>query len=121
MTTPKGSREARLVLESGKATIKALREGAPEALDQLQDYSDRFEVWQREWRGASPARMAMTRRDAEIGRRIAEQHATVIELTQELRDSMEHSLRNLRGWTKGLRAYVDHFPKRLGTMRPRKG
>ncbi len=121
MTTSKSGREARLVLESGKAAIKALREESAEALDRLQDYTERFEVWQREWKGASAERETLARRDAEIGRRIAEQHATVIQLAQRLRDSMEHSLKNLRGWTKGLRAYVDHFPKRLGTMKPRKG
>jgi hypothetical protein len=34
---------------------------------------------------------------------------------------VESSLKSLRGWNRGLKAYIDHFPKQLGTIRPRKG
>jgi oligoribonuclease NrnB/cAMP/cGMP phosphodiesterase (DHH superfamily) len=109
---------AKLVLESGKALVKALRSGDTESLDQLEAYTAQFDQWQRSW---AKGDVKLTAREAEFGRRIAEQHALVIELATELKRSVENSLKSLRGWNRGLKAYIDHFPKQLGTIRPRKG
>lgn len=111
----------RNVLALGKAAIKALSEGAPEALEELERYSDSFEAWQASWKGQAAGRASFSSKEAEIGRRIAEQHATVLELTQQMKEAVEQSLRSLRGRSKGIRAYIDHLPKQIGTMRPRKG
>jgi hypothetical protein len=109
---------AKLVLESGKGLVKSLRDGNNESLDQLEAYTALFDQWQRTWAKGDPG---LTAREAEFGRRIAEQHALLIELTAEVQRSVESSLKSLRGWNRGLKAYIDHFPKQLGTIRPRKG
>ena len=109
---------ARLVLESGRGLVKALRAGDEAVLEQLEAYTAQFEQWQRSW-GKGPVKL--TAREADIGRRIADQHATIIELATEMARSVENSLKSLRGWNRGLKAYIDHFPKQLGTIRPRKG
>ncbi len=109
---------AKLVLESGRVLVKALRSGDTDTLEQLEAYTASFENWQRGW---AKGQAKFTAREAEMGRRIAEQHALVIELTTEMKRSVESSLKSLRGWNRGLKAYIDHFPKQLGTIRPRKG
>lgn len=109
---------ARLVLESGRALVKALRAGDTDSLEQLEAYTAQFDQWQRSW---AKGQVKFTAREADIGRRIAEQHALVIELATEMKSSVENSLKSLRGWNRGLKAYIDHFPKQLGTIRPRKG
>jgi hypothetical protein len=109
---------AKLVLESGKALVKALRAGDTDSLEQLEAYTAQFDQWQRTW---ATGEAKLTSREAEIGRRIAEQHSLVIELATEMKRSVESSLKSLRGWNRGLKAYIDHFPKQLGTIRPRKG
>ena len=53
--------------------------------------------------------------------RVAKQHATIIELAERMLSSVERSLKDLKGWSKGIRAYVDHLPKRVSTMKARKG
>ena len=121
MVAAKTEASAELVLESGKELIKALRDGTPDALDQLQEYTECIEVWQKGWKRGSVGAVKLSRSEMELGNRIAKQHATVIALAEEMMESVEHSLKNLRGWSKGLRAYIDHYPKRLGTIKPRKG
>lgn len=121
MVAAKTEASAELVLERGKGLIKALREGTPEALDQLQEYTECFEEWQKGWKKGPAGSGKLSRAEMDLGNRIAKQHATVIGLAEELMGSFEQSLKNLRGWSKGLRAYIDHYPKRLGTIKPRKG
>jgi hypothetical protein len=121
MVAAKTEASAELVLERGRELTRALRAGAPEALDQLQEYTECFEAWQKGWKKGAAGAVKLSRAEVELGNRIAKQHATVIGLAEELMGSFEQSLKNLRGWSKGLRAYIDHYPKRLGTIKPRKG
>lgn len=121
MVSPKSEGSAELVLELGAELIKALRDNTPDALDQLDRYTECFEQWQKGWKKNQAGAAKVSRAELEIGKRIAKQHATVIVFAEEMMESMEHSIKNLRGWSKGLRAYIDHFPKRMGTIRPRKG
>lgn len=116
--SPSTLERAKLVLEAGKVLVKALRSGDTESLDQLEAYTAQFDQWQRTW---AMSEAKLTAREADLGKRIAEQHALVIELTAEMKRSVENSLKSLRGWNRGLKAYIDHFPKQLGTIRPRKG
>lgn len=109
---------AKLVLESGIRLIRALRAGDTDSLEQLEAYTAQFDRWQRSW---GKSQVKLTAREADIGRKIAEQHVIVIELATEMKRSVESSLKSLRGWNRGLKAYIDHFPKQLGTIRPRKG
>jgi hypothetical protein len=121
MVAAKNEGVAESVLALGKELIKALRDSTPDALEQLEQYTDRFELWQKGWKKNQSGAAKVSRAELELGKRIAKQHATVIVLAEEMMESVEHSLKNLRGWSKGLRAYIDHYPKRMGTIRPRKG
>jgi hypothetical protein len=38
-----------------------------------------------------------------------------------MKDDVVRSIRTLRAKGKGLRAYMDHLPKRISTIRTRKG
>jgi hypothetical protein len=106
------------LLALGKRVVKSLRESDPEALDLLDEYTAAFDRWRASW---APQGVRLSARDRELGERIAKQHATVLELTENMIRSVEQSLRDLRGWSKGIRAYMDHFPKKVSTIRTRKG
>ena len=122
MTTGKTPLDAgKTVLQLGAVAVRALREGAPEALEYLEQYSDSFEQWQKSWKRADQNTVKFSAKEREIGERIAAQHATVLELTEDMYRSLEDSLKDLRGWTKGIRAYMDHLPKKISTIRTRKG
>jgi hypothetical protein len=119
MATNKNQGEsAKEVLALGRRVVKALRDSDPEVLEVLDEYTRAFDVWRSAW---APPGAQLSARDRELGERIAEQHATVVELTESMLRSVEQSLRELRGWSKGIRAYMDHFPKQVSTMRTRKG
>jgi hypothetical protein len=109
---------ARELYALGKRAVKALRESDPEGLDLLDEYTAAFDTWRTSW---APRGTQLSARDRELGERIAEQHATVVALTESMLRTVEQSLRELRGWSKGIRAYMDHFPKQVSTMRTRKG
>jgi hypothetical protein len=109
---------AKALLALGKRVAKALRDSDPEVVDLLDEYTEAFDIWRGSWaRGGKQ----LSARDREVGERIAEQHAGVIELTESMLQTVEQSLKDLRGWSKGIRAYMDHFPKQVSTMRTRKG
>lgn len=98
--------------------VKSLRDSNPDALELLDEYTECFESWQRSWKATGSS---FSESEREIGQRIADQHGTVIELTEQMILSVEKSLKELRGWSKGIRAYMDHFPKQVSTIKPRKG
>jgi hypothetical protein len=108
------------LVDLGGALVKALRDGAPEALDQVDEYTALFDTWQKTWAKGARGEVRSAKELA-VGKRIAEQHETVLALTEKLYRSMEESLRGLRGRTKGIRAYLDHFPSKISTIRTRKG
>ncbi|MFN4894306.1 MAG: hypothetical protein ACK5GN_09745 [Pseudomonadota bacterium] len=106
------------LLALGGRVVQALKASDPEVLALLEQYTDTFDSWQRSWstrEGAFPVK------ERELGERIAAQHDTVIELTEGMLSSVEQSLKELRGWSKGIRAYMDHFPRKVSTIRSRKG
>lgn len=122
MATGKTSLDAgKNVLQLGALAVRALREGSPEALEQLEQYTESFETWQKSWKRTAQSPVNFSAKEREIGERIAAQHATVLELTEEMFRSLEGSLKDLRGWTKGIRAYMDHLPSKISTIRTRKG
>jgi hypothetical protein len=111
----------KMVLQLGAVAVRALREGSPEALEHLEQYTESFEQWQKSWKQVAPSSPKFSAKEREIGERIAAQHATVLELTEDMYRSLEDSLKDLRGWTKGIRAYMDHLPSKISTIRTRKG
>jgi hypothetical protein len=121
MSSQRPSSEARVVLDLGKTLIASLEEASPAALDELERYCDLFAKWENGWKRGRDGAVALSAKDIELGRRIVAQHATVIKLTEEMRASVDRSLKSLRVRGKGLRAYTDHLPKRISTIRTRRG
>ncbi len=121
MTPARPISEGRVVLELGKALLLSLTESSPQVLDELEAYSLAFADWQSSWKRHLDGTIDFSAKELEIGRRIAAQHATVIKLTEEMRANVDRSLKNLRVWGKGLRAYTDHLPKRISTIKTRRG
>lgn len=109
---------AKHLLALGKRVVKSLRDSDPEVLGLLDQYTTAFDTWRASW---APTGVQLSARDKELGERIAEQHATVMELTEGMLGAVEQSLKELRGWSKGIRAYMDYFPKQVSTIRTRKG
>jgi hypothetical protein len=105
----------------GAAVVKALRSESPDALDQLDQYSTLFDAWQKSWSRGSGGGVRFSAKEHALGQRISEQHTTVLALTEKMYRSVEDSLRGLRGRSKGIRAYLDHFPSKISTIRTRKG
>lgn len=105
----------------GAVVVKALRDGSPDALDRLEEYTSLFDAWQKTWSRGASGGVRFSAKEVALGKRIADQHETVLALTEKMYRSMEESLRGLRGRSKGIRAYLDHFPSKISTIRTRKG
>jgi hypothetical protein len=122
MATSRNTLEAgKALLEQGSELLRVLREASPEALDKLEEYTACFDSWQKTWKRSGAEVQKFSPKEREIGERIARQHATVLELTEEMSRSLQDAIKDLRGWNKGIRAYMDHLPKRISTIRTQKG
>ncbi len=119
MTSSRPLSEAKVVLELGRALVSSLEKSSPSALDELDQYCNAFAEWEIQWKRRQDGKVEFPAREAELGRRIVAQHATVIRLTEEMRASVDRSLKSLRVRGKGLRAYTDHLPKRISTIKRR--
>ncbi len=115
----RSANEAKVVLQLGKELIQWLESSSPESLDGLERYCDAFAAWQASWKKRPDGTVGLSAKDADLGRRIVAQHATVLRLTEEMRAEVDRSLKSLRVRGKGLRAYTDHLPKRISTMKRR--
>jgi hypothetical protein len=115
------SQIAKQLLALGAEVVTALKDNTPEALDRIDEYTNLFDQWQRSWSKIEKGQLRLSAKDQAIGKRIADQHSTVLELTEKMYRSVEESLRGVRGRSKGIRAYLDHFPSKISTIRTRKG
>jgi hypothetical protein len=108
------------LIQLGAEAANALKRSDPEALELLERYTHAFDKWQVGWqKKGSPSDLSA--KDRDIMRRVANQHSAIVELTEEMLGSVERSLKELKGWSKGIRAYVDHLPKRVSTIKTRRG
>jgi hypothetical protein len=121
MSAARPSSEGKVVLELGRALLISLEEASPAALDELEQYCDAFADWEKSWKRSLDGRGQLPLKEIELGRRIVAQHGKVIELAEEMRTHVDRSLKTLRARGKGLRAYTDHLPKRISTIKTRKG
>jgi hypothetical protein len=114
--------KARALLELGDRLLEALNSGDQEIDDKLESYVDSFQDWFDSLPTADGGGgVVFSAEDAETGRRIAEQHATVLALLESSMRDAKRAIGDLRGWSKGIRAYVDHLPKKLSTIKTREG
>ena len=112
------SNSAAALLALGEDVLESLKQSRPDALDRLESYTRAFDAWEASWKTPGGSLPCF---DIEIGKRIERQHALVVQLTEGMLQSVEQSLRELRGWSRGIRAYMDHLPKQVSTMRTKKG
>jgi hypothetical protein len=112
--------DGKALIQIGAETARALKSSAPEALDLLERYTLAFDKWQVRWQKKGSL-SDLPAKDRDIIRRVANQHSAIVELTEEMLGSVERSLKELKGWSKGIRAYVDHLPKRVSTIKTRRG
>jgi|688.fasta_scaffold1022685_2 hypothetical protein len=111
--------DSAIILE-GISVLELLLEKDPAALDALDNYIESFTGWHAGWK----SRVSEHPSDKElkaVGAEVAKQHSEVLRLAGELKESISASLRSLKRKGKGLIAYSDTLPKRISTIRPRKG
>lgn len=112
------SGSAEVVLELGAKVARALRDADPSSLELLEEYSRSFDAWHLLWSSGDQESPVL---DREFGEQIAQQHEVIVALTEKMLHSVERSLKDLRGWSKGIRAYIDHLPKQVSTMKIKEG
>jgi hypothetical protein len=108
------------IIQQGGEVLALLEEKDPTALDALDLYIESFGKWHGDWK----ARLLESSNDRDlkaVGAEVAKQHSEVLRLAGELKESIAVSLRSLKRKGKGLIAYSDKLPKRISTIRPRKG
>jgi hypothetical protein len=113
MSDARRSSEAGQVIQAGQAAVDALTECSTDAVERVDAYVQAFDSW------AQSTNLESS--DKELGIRIADQHATIMMLMEALKGEAALALKDLREKGKGLRAYTDVFPKRISTMKPKKG
>jgi hypothetical protein len=113
MDVSRPSSEAQQVIQTGQAAIEALSTNATDAVECVEAYVDAFDAWERSDMPLSS--------EQELGVRIADQHATIMKLLDSVKGEAAAALVELREKGKGLRAYTDVFPRRISTMKPKKG
>ena len=108
------------IIQQGASVLELLTDKDPAALDAIDSYIESFTQWHAGWK----ARLSEHPADKElkaVGAEVAKQHSEVLRLAGELKESIAASLRSLKRKGKGLIAYSDKLPKRISTIRPRKG
>ena len=108
------------IIRQGEELVALLSDNDSASLEKLDAFIEAFSVWEKDW----ASRVASTPKDKElaaIGREVAVLHGEVLRLAGLMKESIGTSLRSLRKKGKGLIAYADHLPKRISTIRTRKG
>lgn len=113
--------QLKALLELGKRAVAAMRDGSLESLDILEEYVRNFDSWEASWREGRAKSKEIPPKQREMATRIAHQHTQIIRLANELRSEMDESLKSLRVKGRGLKAYMDHLPQRVSTIKTRKG
>lgn len=131
--------KGREVLDAGQASIQAVQSDQDDAVDVIERYVELFSVWQAQCESAlgpeasgdqaqGPTGLATAQREEEtrspeavLFQAIADQHAELFRMVGELREEMSEALRALHERGRGMKAYADNLPKRISTIRSRKG
>jgi hypothetical protein len=114
-------KRAEELLALGERLIASLEAAEADAEPQLESYVACFDQWYGGLNRNAHGELVFSELDAELGGRVAEQHARIISLVDVAAQDVKRSLGELRGWSKGIRAYVDHLPKSVSTIKTRKG
>lgn len=101
----------------GDSVLDSLKSNADDALMLLEKYADEFDRWNTAWESADKS----DNLDVDGLQRLLDIHEKICRGAQKLTDEATDSLRSLRGWSKGIRAYIDHYPSKISTRRGKKG
>ena len=101
----------------GDSVLSSLKSNADDSLTLLEQYADKFDCWNTAWESANKS----DNLDVDGLQRLLDIHESICRGAQKLTDEATASLRSLRGWSKGIRAYIDHYPSKISTRRGKKG
>lgn len=101
----------------GRRLLAKFKEREEDVLPLLEEYVDLFDTWERVWL----ADQGGDTKHRKVGESILNLHGEIISVARSLSEDTENSLKGIRGWSKGIRAYIDHFPSKISTRRGKKG
>lgn len=101
----------------GESILTASKNREEDVLGLLERYVDEFDRWNTRWTDSSTDK-SLSIKDAEM---ILDVHERVCLCAQQMTAEAGQSMKNMRGWSKGIRAYIDHFPSKISTTRGKKG
>jgi hypothetical protein len=110
------SSEGKALLELGKKTVAAVREGSSDALDAIEAYVKGFSTWEATWKTSKTGAAEIPATEQELAKRLANQHAQIVRLTGEMQAEFVESLKGLRVKGRGLRKYIDQLPQKMSTI-----
>lgn len=103
--------------ELGTTLLAKFQAQEDDVLPLLEEYVELFDAWERVWSSAEAGRPE----SRHAGERILLLHQEIMNVARALSNEAESSLKGIRGWSKGIRAYIDHLPSKISTRRGRKG
>ncbi len=109
------------VLQLGARALEAVNGRSADAVDVLESYSEALSAWQIAFQSVTADGQALSSDQLDVAKLISEQHNSVVEAARDLHGDLGNAVKNLGGWMRGVRAYTDHLPKRLSTIKPQKG
>ena len=101
----------------GTTILVKFKERDGDVLPLLEQYVELFDTWERLWSSSDAEEFE----NRQVGERILILHDEILNVARALSNEAESSLKGIRGWSKGIRAYIDHFPSKISTRRGRKG
>ncbi len=101
----------------GECILESPENKEEEVLALLERYVEEFDRWNVLWTEDNTQR-PLSLKDAQ---KILDLHERVCVCAQQMADEAGSSIKSMRGWSKGIRAYIDHFPSKISTTRGKKG
>ncbi len=114
MTSDKvlGNESLNTLIAIAESALKS--ESEDQFIDILEQYSEKFARWQQQ----IPAEIEQNKALLE---KLQTLHSEILARAQTLKGGTAAQMRQLKKRGKGILAYTDVMPKRLGAIRPRKG
>jgi hypothetical protein len=135
------------VLASGEASLQAIKAGREDAVSLLERYVELLSIWQSHFgepvgaqraedveplHNVGPEHSGSDNRSAPqpdkrsheevvLLQSVADLHDQILRMVDEAKGGIADALRTLHERGRGVRAYTEQFPRRVSTLRPRKG
>jgi hypothetical protein len=108
------------LLNSASSAIEALQGDFSTTDDErvVESYCNQFDVWIGALEGDKISIGERERSDAE---ELLRRHAIIMDLLGQQVRRVDLLLKDRKSWLKGVKSYLDKFPKRVSTIRARQG